>query len=652
MPSRAFLAHAPRATARIGSLRPGDPEGALDLAERALAEVRWFDPASIGGWLVSDPFHAAVALALLADRPHTLPGERIAEIFPELAGLAVPTAAATHEHEASTDLRPTPLLDHVFRALRHALSADRLENAGDRALLTTTLLFADVAKGGDEATRLGWLERLGVDGAVHNEDSAVILGEVIDRVLHGAAPFREEPRLRARALALTASTGLVGMRLRGEVGSDAFAPFHAFLRSEPEAREALLRVWSLVNKCDTAAVREGLWSDALEGAFSRLEREIVGARAISDLGEISLGERIARFRRGALADAAAVAEAERAVERLGAARARTAARMARCSVWYAEAALGALSLDASVRLVALVAGVADRLVDTSKPWHLDLLGIVPRLRDERSSPRTYPVRLLEALLAATPEGDLAEGKLGSQAQALVTFPGKKGREAAVAVRLDEGDEARALLTLLALYEHKAAAAFHTTLKALCDLYGLRKDDFDRVANEANYLDTMNAARSDKSRMIDFVMPGLVVEVGPGGGVVLDLLEARFGAGRVVGLDASTAVVEALQKRKTLEGKRWEIEHGDAFELAEIFGQGTVTTVVFCSVLHEIFSYVPWGEPPRRFQLGSVDAIVAAAFRALAPGGRVVIRDGVMPARAPRVVDFIDPAWREIGRAHV
>ena len=65
------------------------------------------------------------------------------------------------------------------------------------------------------------------------------------------------------------------------------------------------------------------------------------------------------------------------------------------------------------------------------------------------------------------------------------------------------------------------------LKSLCDLYGLRKDEFDRVANEASYLATMNAARTDKERMLDFVRPGRIVEIGPGGGVVLDLLEARF-----------------------------------------------------------------------------------------------------------------------------
>jgi hypothetical protein len=93
------------------------------------------------------------------------------------------------------------------------------------------------------------------------------------------------------------------------------------------------------------------------------------------------------------------------------------------------------------------------------------------------------------------------------------------------------------VTLLGIYETRSQASYHTMLKALCDLYGLRKDELDRVANEANYLANMNAARSDKERMLDFVRPGRIVEIGPGGGIVLDLLEQRFADSEVIGVDS-------------------------------------------------------------------------------------------------------------------
>jgi SAM-dependent methyltransferase len=649
--AQSYLLHAPEACRRIGGFAHRRA-GNISAAERALAQVRWHVDVEVAEFVVSTPFAAAIALAVLADRPHTLVGERIAAVLPELAALAVPTRAATHEHDVDDAPAPRPLLDHVARAL--SLAHEVTLPGGSRwlALVTTVLLFADVAKGGDDAQRREWMERLGVDGAVHNEDSAVILGDVFARILRKTACFSGDPRWEKRARALSASTGLVGMHLRGEVGHDAFAPFHAFLATETEHRDDLVTVWSAINHCDTAAVRAGLWTEPLAHAFAAHEAAVAQATSVDVLRELSLAERIARFRKGAVVDASDVAAAEAALVRLGTARAPTVERLARCRTWYAEAALGPLSLDASVRLLALLAAIASHQVDVRSPWHLDLLGIVSRLRDERGRPRHYPVRLLEALLEAADDEELAAGSLGAGHRALVSFPARKGGQDAILVTLAEEDEARALLTLLPIYEHKEAAAFHTTLKALCDLYDLRKDDFDRVANEASYLATMNAARSDKSRMLDFVVPGLVIEVGPGGGVVLDLLEGQLaeGSGRIVGLDASAAVVDALEKRRVHEKHRWEVVHGDAFQLGELFGVGKVSTVVFCSVLHEIFSYVPWadpaGTPPRRFTLASVDAIVAAAFRALAPGGRIVVRDGVMPASAVREVELLDRTWRD------
>jgi SAM-dependent methyltransferase len=157
---------------------------------------------------------------------------------------------------------------------------------------------------------------------------------------------------------------------------------------------------------------------------------------------------------------------------------------------------------------------------------------------------------------------------------------------------------------------------------------------------------MNAARSDKARMLDFVVPGTIVEVGPGGGVVLELLAARFPESRVVGLDASKAVVEAHEARARGRALGFSMVHGDAFELPSLFGAGELSTVVFCSVLHEIYSYVERGDPPARYRMETVLELVTAAFRALKPGGRIVVRDGVEPLDASCVLEFKNPAWRE------
>ena len=100
------------------------------------------------------------------------------------------------------------------------------------------------------------------------------------------------------------------------------------------------------------------------------------------------------------------------------------------------------------------------------------------------------------------------------------------------------------------------------------------------------------------------------------------------------------VVEALERRRQADGRRWEIIEADAFEMPAIMGASSVDTVVYCSVLHEIFSYVPWPDAngtKRPYQHGSVRALLEASWRTLRPGGRIVIRDGVAPVSRPVVL---------------
>jgi SAM-dependent methyltransferase len=380
--------------------------------------------------------------------------------------------------------------------------------------------------------------------------------------------------------------------------------------TEDEAVALAVECLHVVNVVDTAAVREGLLDDALLAGLEEI-RDWLVAKGQDDgtiVEERGLVDRLVRLRGGR--DREGV---ELAVAALSARDADQLAHdLATCQLWYCEAATGQLRPDAQLRVLAAACAEARRLgIDTSRAWHAQLEPLITPLASR------YRRRLVEAdapaLIAAT-------------ATALDQDPG-------VSIALRESEEATALLTLLAIYETKASAAFHATLKALCDLYGLRKDEFDRVANEAEYLASMNAARDDKARMLELVRPGTIVEVGPGGGVVLDLLEDRFPDSEIIGLEVSSEVVAALAQRRNRDKRRWRVVEADAFALADHVGAETVDTVVFCSVLHEIYSY-------GGFRLERVRDLLRAAWRALVPGGRIVIRDGVAPPPGTRRIRFL------------
>lgn len=524
------------------------------------------------------------------------------------------------------------------------------------------------------------------------------------------APLAAEP-LQRLVRTLVRSHGLTGQALRGETPLALFAPFVAELRhglrplcahlgvDDEACIELVLDALHLINLCDTAGVREGLVDDALHEGMRQvlahvrqvvrspasgaaavqpegIEAELaawedthwraLGARVVvaaSDPAGAPLGDsalrvidRLARLRGGRLLAGEPLAHCEAAVRAESAAAVERLLGLLRMGqLWYAEAATSALSAAAQLKVLAIALAAAARLpeVDTRRPFHVSLQPLLRSLhRGVGGASVPYRVRLIEALVEPLTLEAILDAPRGTLLadSALGTFATDIGGTTAVALRFTESVEASALLTLLPIYETRSSAAFHATLKTLCDLYGLRKDEFDRVANEALYLVHMNSARSDKARMLDHVRPGRIVEVGPGGGVILDMLEERFPDAEVIGLDVSRMVVEALHARRQRDGRRWTILEADAFELAERMGEGTLSTVIFCSLLHEIYSYCEYVDPVTgergRFRLESVRNLLQASYRALEPGGRLVIRDGVMPPPGVRILELVADDARE------
>ena len=640
----------------------------------------WLSPSALVAATLADTELAAALLESLRDG-----SEPMAAAFPEAAALAVPMPAQV-EHDAGTD---RPLLDHVATRLlgrklrglelhdrarfqdREGLSQAAFDQlaircahvmkAGLGRALRVAIIHLDIAKTQSATHRAAWLAQ-GITLEVHNEAAAAIL-----RSSDRARSWPLYDVLGKLAIAWIEAHGLAGQHVRGEGPLVMFAPLVATLR---ELAPALARVLGVppgdavqlaldalhvLDACDTAAVREGLLDDALLGKLAGVRDRLATvctppawidpSRALTRLtpppDRAWLAERLRALRAGrqlAGEPAAAVDEAVAAVGDLELEALLPA--LATCQLWYCESATSGLSPAAQLAVLAAAVGAARAIgVDVKRPWHAQLRPLVARLRGDAAEVR-YRLRLVEAALAATPVRSLLTG--GASLGPLGTLSARLAHPTdtdTIVIDYVDTPESASLVTLLGLYETRSTIAFHSMLKALCDLYGLRKDEFDRVANEANYLATMNAARSDKQRMLDFVRPGRVVEIGPGGGVVLDLLEQRYPDAEVIGVDLSREVVTALEKHARASGRRWRVVLGAAEELATLVPP-PVDTVVFCSILHEVYSYT---EP--KFSLASVARVIEAAFATLSPGGRIVIRDGVMPPPGIRRIRMIAPDVR-------
>ncbi len=132
---------------------------------------------------------------------------------------------------------------------------------------------------------------------------------------------------------------------------------------------------------------------------------------------------------------------------------------------------------------------------------------------------------------------------------------------------------------------------------------------------------MDAATTQKLKDITpWVKPGLVIDAGIGTGAVLGALNKKFPSSRMVGIDSSRHFA-AIAKKKFRNNPKIEIIRADLRD--PVISAKSATTAIFSAVLHELYSYNGY----------SMDAVIQTlknGYRALRPGGRLIIRDGIRP----------------------
>jgi SAM-dependent methyltransferase len=133
-----------------------------------------------------------------------------------------------------------------------------------------------------------------------------------------------------------------------------------------------------------------------------------------------------------------------------------------------------------------------------------------------------------------------------------------------------------------------------------------------------YAAGMEASAADKAKLLRFVRDGVIADLGCGTGTVLELLRRKFRKSQFVGVDLSPEMVERCRKRfPGTEIRRHDIR-------LPLFDEGSIDTIVLCSIMHEVFSY-------NGYDYSAVRQTLRRCAEALRSGGRVILRDGLKPA---------------------
>jgi SAM-dependent methyltransferase len=131
-------------------------------------------------------------------------------------------------------------------------------------------------------------------------------------------------------------------------------------------------------------------------------------------------------------------------------------------------------------------------------------------------------------------------------------------------------------------------------------------------------------------------PGCIVDKGCGTGKLLVELSRLFPSSAIVGVDLSREFLR-LCDENTYATEDVTLVYGNVIE--QNVPPGTATSVIFSSVMHEVHSY-------SGYRREEIDRALRNALVELAPGGRVLIRDGVSPPEATWRLRLLTPQVRE------
>ena len=497
-------------------------------------------------------------------------------------------------------------LSYVFRTLS-ILSMDARAgkvSVEEYELTRTVLEWSEVSKGGSEKDRDAWRQK-GYALDVHNLASADIY--------LGFCGVRDE---EAELIALLIRThGLIGQALRGEVSVKENAALQEVARRL--GTEAAYRVLSVLNHCIIGGVSLELWEQVKDEALAMIRSALVG-----ELTEYSTRERMKRLD-----------------ERLESVSEEVATLFEtqifpKYELWYYQAAFADFGIDQVVWLLRkmlekveegvcclLFKPLADGLYyDYQGKKHLNI----------------YKERIVEKY---------SRDDSTSNVELVVKRVGR-----AMLVDFQFTPVCEKLIDFCVEAERCGLLTFEKSITVLYDMFGFRRDAFDRLNNEDRYLEIMNdSEESTKNSIIDYVTGETVVDVGSGGGVLLDLLEEKYPEKTVIGTDISDNVLQVLGKKKKEEGHAWTVRRHNFAE--EPFAE-KVDAIIFSSILHEIFSYTETENG--RFEISTVKTALENAYRSLKPRGRIIIRDGVKSKVDGSTIEitFKDPEGMEFFKNYV
>lgn len=493
------------------------------------------------------------------------------------------------------NINVNPVLEYCLRTLEIAEKYKSILNETDYGILFKTLCFCEVSKCGSEEKRALWNEK-NFNLAIHNIGSAQIF-----RMYNP-----EESEENTIIYTLIYTHGLLGQYARGEIIFEENRPLVELVSSDIIKPERLEKLLLALNESVIAAVNKDLWNK-LEEEITSYIKVICYEGTLKE--QLSSFERLTRLFPNAFSKSESLSNKESVVyDKI----------LEHCSLWYPEIALGNFSREDLFFLFSMI----ERRIRDKNISHISFYPLARTLYydyEGRKKENIYKKRIIEFCLK-----EMREAVADSKAEEHVNFVSD--------ILLDTmyfnvcfTPVCEKLIEFCVEAERSGFMDYQKNITTIFDLFGFRRDIFDRLNNEEKYLQTMNSVEtSKKATLIDYATGNILVDVGSGGGILLDALEKKYPDAQIIGTDISANVIEALEQKIEQEKHSYNVcKHNFVNEKLT----KKADTIIFSSILHEIFSYTEY--EGKRFNILSVEAALKNASDSLVKGGRILIRDGIL-----------------------
>ena len=498
----------------------------------------------------------------------------------------------------------------VYKSVLNTLEILETKNTKFKDLIAEVLIWMDTAKCGTKEDIREW-KKQGYNLFTHNIGSSEIYKKY-------SSNYNEV------IYVLIKTHGLIGQYIKGEVNLDTNRDLYSLIEKKLLTKNELKEILSILNECIISDVSIKIY----EKEKIQIE-EIINKIINNEFDEeISIVDRLDKLNEGISTNDKKIIKDIINDENV---HNRLKQLFISNELWYYKSALKSFDIDSQIKILLIISNYIDGSKEiTFAPLMENIYLNYKKIKVVN----IYKQRIIDAYLKNMSYEQIINNKIKNNINLSYLI---KRTNTTIEFNFMFSKVAKKLIEFCEV-AYTSDSLYNKSVILLYDLFGFRKDNYDRFYNEIDYLETMNSTINNKSVLLDYIVGDKVLDVGPGGGALMDLILDTYNDKTVYGIDISSNVIEEINKKKIKEKRNYNLVKGNALNLEDYFEKDSFDTIIYSSIIHELFSYITYDN--KKFNHEVIKKTLKSAYNIIKVGGRIIIRDGIMTnSNEKRIIEF-------------